>query len=266
MRPSSHCSIAFSGEGRSWYLIGATPDVHRQIQSTKALWPGPGIRETPIRGVLLTSAELDHVIGLLVLREGSPLEVYGASPVLSALESDFPVRRVLQPYVGHRWIQVCPGESFFLEEARLEVTPVRLGSKRPRYATGPDEGDWVIGYSVRDAHRGSAFFFAPSVEAWSAELEHHLTRSDCAFIDGTFWSGDEMEKAVPRSQASAISGHLPIDGDSGTATRFAASGLGKKFYVHVNNTNPIFSDRSSEFARLARLGIDIGRDGLALEI
>lgn len=264
MAPSSHCSIAFSGNGLEWYLIGATPDVRNQIEATRALWPGPAVRQTPIKGILLCDAELDHVIGLLVLREGSPLEIYGTDPVLRALDSDFPLRNILQAYVGHSWIQVRPGESFLLEGARLEVTPVGLGHNRPRYATGSNVGDWVVGYSIRDTQRDSIVFFAPSVGAWSSALDHNVTGSSCAFIDGTFWSADEMQRSVPG--ASRIGGHLPIHGDAGSATRIAASGRGRKIYIHVNNTNPILSRDSKESALLARLGIEVGRDGMALEV
>jgi pyrroloquinoline quinone biosynthesis protein B len=203
---------------------------------------------------------------LLVLREGSPLDIYATSAVIGALEKDLHVRQALSTYVDHCWIEIRPGESFLLEDGRLKVTPVPLGRKRPRYATSSPDGDWVVGYSIEDAQSGSTVFFAPSVEAWTTELERHVVDSNCAFIDGTFWSADEMHKAGVGARSAAVMGHLPITGADGTAKRFAAAGTGRKVYVHINNTNPVFADGTGEQSELARAGLEVGRDGMEMEI
>lgn len=267
VNPRQHCSLAFSGLGKEWYLIGAGPDVRVQIESFGPLTPGPEPRRTPLRGVLLPDAELDHTIGLLVLREGSQFDVHGTAPVLAALESAFPVRRLLEAYTLTRWLEVSVDEPLSLEEGRLTVVAFPTGAKRPRYAADcAEDGHWRVGYSIADTQSGGVAVFAPSVEDWSPELQDALTHADCAFVDGTFWSEDEMDVAGKRARPAAGAGHLPIAGPAGSAVRLAASTTGRRIYVHVNNTNPILDERSPERRMLEELGLEVGRDGMELRV
>jgi pyrroloquinoline quinone biosynthesis protein B len=125
--------LAVTGSGQRWFLVNASPDIRAQLLAVPELAAGPGRRETPVAGVLLTDGELDHTIGLLMLREGSPLAVYGTEPVLAALRDSFPARPILAPYGSLTWHGVRPGRPVTLDE-QLSVTAVALGSKRPRYA------------------------------------------------------------------------------------------------------------------------------------
>src|SRR5713226_6154816 len=131
MRARSHAALAVSTGGKAWTLVNATPDVHLQIESFRALHPGPGRRETPLRNILLTDAELDHTLGLLVLREGPTLDVYGTAAVFGALADAFPVRRLLEPYATIRWREIKTQEAFSLEDGQLRLRAFHLGSKRP---------------------------------------------------------------------------------------------------------------------------------------
>src|SRR3954447_11649227 len=92
--------VALTGNGREWWLLNASPDIRAQLTATAALRPGPGPRDTPLRGVLLTDAEADHVSGLTVLRGAAGLKVYAAPPVLAALG---PVRAALGRYAPWEW-------------------------------------------------------------------------------------------------------------------------------------------------------------------
>ncbi|MDQ6744181.1 MAG: pyrroloquinoline quinone biosynthesis protein PqqB [Candidatus Dormibacteraeota bacterium] len=267
VNPRQHCSLAFSGFGEEWYLIGAGPDVRLQIESFPPLTPGPEPRRTPLRGVLLPDAELDHTIGLLVLREGSPFDVYGTAPMLAALDGAFPVRRLLEAYTATRWLEVSVGKPLSLENGRLTVVAFPTGARRPRYAAGcAVDGHWRVGYSIADTQSGGAAVFAPSVEYWSPELEDALADADCAFVDGTFWSENEMDVTGRRARPAAGAGHLPIAGPAGSAARLAGSGAGRHIYVHVNNTNPILDVRSPERRMLDELGLEVGQDGMELRI
>jgi pyrroloquinoline quinone biosynthesis protein B len=265
--PRTQCSLAFTGSGDEWYLIGAGPDVRRQIEDFPALHPGPGPRETRIRGVLLTDAELDHTIGLLIVREGSPLDVYGTEAVLAALQEAFPIRRLTRRYASVRWTAVAPGRPLALERGRLEVSTVPLGRKRPRYAAEQEiDGDWVVGYRIADLETGGTAVFAPGVERWSRELEALLAGAGCAFVDGTFWSDDEMARRGTGQATATAMGHLPIGGEGGSAERLAGAGALRTVYVHLNNTNPVLDERSPERGKLRALGIEVGWDGMEVEL
>jgi pyrroloquinoline quinone biosynthesis protein B len=265
VKPSLQCSLAFSADGDDWYLVGATPDIHQQISAATALRPRGGVRQTPIQGVLLPSAELDQVLGLLMLREGTSLDVYATAAVEAALCETFPIRKVAGAYATQNWVRLRPDAPVLLESGRLSVTPVPLGRRPPRYIGEPSDGDWVVGYSITDCRTGGTVLYAPSIDAWGRELEQHLARACCAFVDGTFWSPDEMVRTGAGNRTAAQMGHLPIGGEEGSALKLAAAMSGRKVYVHINNTNPILDPHSSERAQLATLGLEVGLDGMEFE-
>jgi pyrroloquinoline quinone biosynthesis protein B len=263
----TQCSLAFSAGGEEWYLIGAGPDIRFQIEAFPPLHPGPKVRETPLRGVFLADAEMDHMVGLLLMREGSDLDVFGPRAILAALEEAFPIRRLTQRYCSTRWISVVPGQPIALNEGRLEISAFPLGTRSPRYVTGPKiEGEWVVGYRLVNGETGGTAVFAPGIERWSPELEALLAGADCAFVDGTFWSEDEMVLNGVGHTAAAAMGHMPIAGEHGSAVRLAAADVPRVVYVHLNNTNPILDERSPERGWLRSLGIEVGHDGMEVTI
>jgi pyrroloquinoline quinone biosynthesis protein B len=263
---SPHAGLAVSGTGERWFLLNATPDVHRQIEADPALQPGPGVRTTPLAGVLLTDAEFDHTIGLLVLREGSTLAVYGTPPVLGALSEQFPVRGLLERYADIEWKEIDPGSSVPLDD-RLEVTPFAVGAKPPRYLAMPKSDDrWVVGYRLADRVTGAVAVYAPAVAEWDDALEAELSAADCVFVDGTFWTDDEMQRAGTGTRSGADMGHLPISGLYGSAQHLEQLRARRKIYIHVNNTNPILDEDSVERRQLSDLGIEVGWAGLEIEL
>lgn len=271
-RARTHNSLAVSDDGKAWVLLNATPDIHAQIVSCAELQPGGKVRGTPIFAVLLTDAELDHTIGLLHLRESAEIEVYAASPVLQALEGPFPIRQMLGPYAAFTWSEVKLNESFPLFGGRLIIHPFYLGCKPPRYAAVPDKKEpgalspWVIGYRIEDQRTGGSVVYAPGVESWTDELDRHSENADCILMDGTFWQSDELNTLGISELKASDMGHLPIAGPGGSLERLANLSAGRKIYVHINNTNPILHEDSSEYRCLRALGIEVGYDGLELEV
>ena len=222
-------TVAVSGDGVAWYLLNASPDLRAQLLSAPELRPGPGRRETPVRGVLLTTAELDHTAGLLGLREASSLSVYGTATVLAALSSAFPVRAMLAPYAAIDWQelpQTLPGG--------LRIAALTVGSKNPRYASSQAGSDWVTALRISDP--STAFVYATCLPAWTEAFDDFLRGADLALLDGTFATGDELTLSTGLLQTAAELGHLPV-ADSWPAT---ASHPGTTFwYGHANNTNPL---------------------------
>jgi pyrroloquinoline quinone biosynthesis protein B len=263
----SHASLAVSAGGKAWTLINASPDVRLQIESFPALHPGPGLRETPLQNILLTDAELDHTIGLLILREGTAIDVYGTAAVLGALTEIFPLKPLLQHYAPIRWHEIRPQTTFLLEDSRLRLKAVAVGSKRPRFATNcnPDVG-WVVGYRIEDVKTGGVAIYAPAIESWTPELAAELSGADCALVDGTFWTDGEMIDAGVGELTARAMGHLPISGPEGSAERLASLRLKQTVYVHINNTNPVLDHSSPERRFLAEKGIEIGWDGMDVEV
>jgi pyrroloquinoline quinone biosynthesis protein B len=254
------------GDAGGWYLLNASPDIRTQILGAPELIPGPARRQSPVRGVLLTDAELDHTLGLVALREGTALEIYGTAPVLDALDTGFPVRRLLEPYAGPTWRTVAPGEPIRLGDG-LAVTAVPLGAKRPRYAAHlPTGTDWVIGYRIEDPRTGGALLYAPCLAQWSDALDAACEGAQCVILDGTFYRDDEMALATGGGATARAMGHLPISGPGGSLERLRPHSGARRLYTHLNNTNPVADPGSPEHSELVRAGVEVAMDGQPLEL
>ncbi|GLY65531.1 pyrroloquinoline quinone biosynthesis protein PqqB [Amycolatopsis taiwanensis] len=263
---SLHASLAVSGDGTRWYLLNATPDVHHQIAATPFLHPGPGPRDTPVAGVLLSDAEFDHTIGLLILREGSPLTVYGTAPVLGTLANDFPVRDLLADYAALSWHEIESGVGFDLD-GRLRVTAFPTGRKPPRYVREPKAfDDWEVAYHLRDTVTGGTAVYAPTVPRWDEDFAAWAEAVDCVMVDGTFFTDDEMPRVSGGTRTARDMGHLPIGGEHGSLTRLAQLPAKRKVFTHINNTNPILDRTSPEHALITSMGIEVGLAGLEVQL
>ncbi|CAM3881668.1 pyrroloquinoline quinone biosynthesis protein PqqB [Cohnella lubricantis] len=270
VRPRTNDSLAVSADGRAWVLLNASPDISCQIEAAPQLQAGPDVRGSPIAGVLLTDAELDHTAGLLQLRQSAELSVWAPRPVLAALVRSFPVRSIVEPFASFRWEEARPRESFPLFEGRVKVCSFSLGSKPPRYADGTRSerlgGDWVVGYRLEDTATGGVAVYAPGVERWSEELERHAADTDCLLVDGTFWRSDELQTLGISDWSAADMGHLAVSGSGGTMEKLVRLPVRRKIYIHINNTNPMLDENSPERRQLDALGIEVGYDGMELEV
>jgi pyrroloquinoline quinone biosynthesis protein B len=259
--------LAVSGDGRAWYLVNASPDLRRQVLRTPELAAGPGRRDTPLRGVLLTSAELDHTIGLLSLREAQRLAIYATAPVRQALSGAFPVDDVLTRYTQVDWHPVRCGSPVTLDGG-LRATAVALGAKRPRYAAdlpgdGPAGDDWVVGYRFGDVHGGGSLVYAPCLAQWSDAFAQAVRGADAVLLDGTFFGPDEMASRAGLTRPAAGMGHLPI---RDSLPRLAEHPGPRYRYTHLNNTNPVAHADAAAHAALAAAGAAVATDGELLVI
>ncbi|WP_336784634.1 pyrroloquinoline quinone biosynthesis protein PqqB [Paenibacillus sp. MMO-177] len=267
-------SLAISPDGIHWVLLNASPDICNQLEAHACLHPGPSLRDSPIQAVLLTDSELDHTTGLLQLRQGASIKVYAPRPVLFALEEDFPVRRIVEPFASYQWVETIPEESFPLFGGKLTVCPFFLSDKPPRFigakrSPHPEHQEreaWVIGYRITDHATGGVAVYAPGIETWSQTLEHHLEDADCLFLDGTFWQGDELRTLGISELDASDMGHLPVAGTNGSSKQLALLSARHKIYIHINNTNPMLVEASPERRRLTALGIEVGFDGMEMEV
>lgn len=253
--------VAVTGNARDWWLLNASPDIRTQLTATAALWPGPGPRDMPVRGVLLTDAEPDHVAGLTVLRGATGLKVYAPSPVLAALT---PARAVLDRYAPWEWADSL-AEGGFVLAGGLVVTAHPVGAKPPQYLPPrPPDDRWVTAYRIEDLATGGALVYAPCVEAWTDTFDDLLTTADCAVLDGTFFTADEMGppvragKGVGRPMPTA---HLPVSGPGGSLGRLAGHPGVRRIYTHLNNTNPLLDAGSAARGQVNGAGVDVLMDG-----
>ncbi len=238
--PRSQDCVAISADGAGWYLLNCSPDIRAQILGTPALRAGPGPREIPLRGVLLTDAELDHTLGLLMLREAGGLPVRAPDAVLRALS---PFRSIADGYGGWTSLTDLPG-------LRVEVLPV--SDKKPKYAAA-GEGPWVVAYRISDLATGGVLVYAPCLKSWPPGFDSFVDGASLVLLDGTFYAPDEMAGVGGPDQLAM--GHLPI---TASLPRIA----GRRWaFTHLNNTNPVLDPASPEHAAVLAAGALLPPDG-----
>jgi pyrroloquinoline quinone biosynthesis protein B len=257
-----------SSDGRRWFLFNASPDVGAQLASCPALHPGcgpDGAREVPLEAVLLTDAELDHTLGLLLLREGRGLVLHATEAVHDTLCHGTSLLRTLDAYCPVEWRPVVPGTPVPLAEGlscRAFDVPT---TKRARFGPTETEGR-VVGYRLTDERSGRALVYLPCVQELTAAVRAELDDCACLLIDGTCWSDDELIRLGLAGKTARAMGHLPIDGPGGSLGQLSALPVERKIYIHINNTNPILLEDAPERRVVERHGMEVAVDGLELKI
>ena len=263
-RSRTQSSVAVSADYRRWFLLNASPDIRAQIESFPALHP-QGVRESPLQAVLLTDAELDHTLGLLLLRETDDLEIHATAAVHETLYSGTSLLQTLGAYTRVEWRKVSTGKEVPLADGlsyRAFHVPT---NKRARFGTGEAE-ESVVGYRITDGHTGRTLVYVPGAQELTALVQSHLEDCDCLLFDGTCWQDDELIQLGIAGKTSRDMGHLPISGIGGSLERLAPLPIERKVYIHINNTNPILLEDSPERRIVEEHGFEVAADGLELEI
>lgn len=270
MRARTQSSIVVAGSSpAAWALVNASPDILTQIRATPALQPARARRDSGIAAVMLMDAQIDHVTGLLMLREGKELPLYCTPQVWRELNEGLPLVPVLSHYCGVRW-HALPTEGGVHVPGidGIRFTPLALSSKAPPYSDhrhDPHPGD-NIGLLIEDVGTGQCVFYAPGLGAIDAQVDAALRRADCVLVDGTFWQADEMIALALSAKTAADMGHLPQSGDGGMIAVLDGVKARRKILIHINNTNPILDEDSPQRALLARHGIEVAFDGMEITL
>ncbi|WP_438999753.1 pyrroloquinoline quinone biosynthesis protein PqqB [Variovorax beijingensis] len=270
-------SIAVSADGESWVLLNASPDIGQQIRSHAQLHPRHGLRDTPIKAVVLMDAQIDHVAGLLGLREGPRIDLYATPCVFEDLTTSFPVLGVLEHYCGTRWhmlavagtqTRVDFGVAGF---PSLRFTAVAIPGKAPPYS--PHRREQTVGDNIalliEDLQSGQRLFYAPGLAEVGPEELRWMHDADCLLLDGTFWTEDEMRHAGLGTRTASDMGHLPQTGTgprAGMVDALLATPARRKVLIHINNSNPILDAASAQRQLLERHGIEVAYDGMEIAL
>jgi pyrroloquinoline quinone biosynthesis protein B len=263
-------------EGR-YFLLNASPDLRTQILSTPLLNPEHPPRHTPITGVILTSADVDSVVGLLHLREFQPLQIYAARAIRRILLEDNHIFRVLDranpPAV---WHDVPIGTWFPLEtansahgESALRCLMLPLGGAYPDHVSEDlrrtlPPGEAVTGLVLQQS--GKQVFYAPTLPGRSDGWKDWARSSDLCLLDGTFWNENELISAGVGSKTATEIGHVPLTASDGLLTQRDFAKHGRRVLIHINNTNPILDEASPEHREVRDSGWEIAYDGMSVEV
>jgi pyrroloquinoline quinone biosynthesis protein B len=263
-RTRTQAQLAVSADGKSWVLLNASPDLRAQIEATPELWPASGLRHSPISSIVLTSAELDAVLGLLLLREFYPLQVYTTPSVRRILTEDNSMFAMLHRVEAQiRWHDLPASGTLVIDGLTFETLSEPSGFpgfvSQQRAAT-LNEAEAGVGVIVSDGD-GARLAFVPGCADANAAILQRLATCDTILFDGTFWSDDELIRVLGGAKRALEMGHLPIGGEQGSLRKLASLTRQRKIYIHVNNTNPILDEDSSEFGEATRAGWKVAADG-----
>ncbi len=264
VRRRTQAGLAVSADGRRWALLNASPDLRAQLEATPALQPRGDVRGSPIDAVVLTGAEVDQIAGLLHLRERQPFTIHGTAATLGAMAGN-PIFAVLAGDVVKRH-SVALQQPF--EVVGLEVELFAVPGKVPLYLERGEpqpaqESGANVGVELRS---GSArLVFVPGAAAMTPSLLQRLAQADVVMFDGTLFTDDEMMRNGSGSKTGRRMGHMPIDGADGSLA--ALAGLtARRIYIHINNTNPVLIEGSSERRRVEAAGFEVAADGMEVAL
>lgn len=262
--PRTQSSLAVSADGERWLLLNASPDLRQQILATPPLQPRKPGRHSPIEAVFLSNGDVDHVAGLLTLREGQRFAIYATQAVIKVIQ-DNRIFRVLDPALVSRTVAAL--DTAVSTDFGLEITAFAVPGKVPLYQEGDEvrvgeETDTTVGLQIAGA--GTHFFYIPGCASVSPALLRRIDSAPLLFFDGTTYTEDEMVRLGLSPKTAQRMGHVAMSGSNGSRARFAGVDLGRKVYVHINNTNPVLIDGSAERRDVEAAGWEVAFDGMEI--
>ena len=269
-------SIAVSVDGDHWFLFNASPDLRQQINENDVLHPREGLRHSPIQGVVLTNADVDHIAGLLNLRESQPLRLYGTNKVLDVLQGnsvfnvlnpkfveriplslDVPLQLQLPNGVATGLVVVpfaVPGKvALWLEEKNKDVALAAVGED-------------TIALEIRNANQEIQFFYIPGCAEMTDDLADRLRGAPLVFFDGTLWRDDEMIRDDVGVKTGKRMGHMSMSGDDGSIAAFDSLRVKRKVFIHINTTNPVLLEDSDQRKFSTKAGWEVSYDGMEINL
>ena len=273
---STQASIAISADGEHWFLINASPDLRQQLIATPQLHPRAGkLRHSPISGVILTNGEIDAVAGLLSMREGSPFTIYAHGKVLAILGDNSIFNVLNEKNVRRQPIEIDRTFEPALPDGSpsgIEILPFAVPGKGAWYLEGKthpagnDGAGDTLGLRIGDKATGKYFYFLAACAGVTDDLKSRLAGAPLIFFDGTVWRDDELIVAGLGNKTGQGMGHIAMSGDGGAIEALSGLDIGRKVFLHINNSNPALLHDSAERKTAERAGWQIPADGTEITL
>jgi pyrroloquinoline quinone biosynthesis protein B len=262
-------SIAFSADGVRWFLGNASPDVREQLARLPRV-DVPGVRHVPVEGIVLTDAELDHTLGVTLLREGRHLQIIATPAVIRTIAEDSRVLPVTQAFAVVQTVEIALGEPTPLDyrdgtPSGLTIEMKAVRGDPPRFSRKEEVGHTVAAF-ITDTASGKTCAFVPGCGGLGPKLLARLNEADLLLFDGTFWTNDELIRLGISDRPASAMGHVAISGPEGSLAVLSQLDCRQKVYTHINNTNPMLIERSPERVEVEGAGMRVGMDGMRFEI
>lgn len=266
-------SVAVSSDGERWFLLNCSPEIRFQVESFVGLHP-KAPRHSPVAAIVVTNGDLDHTLGLLSLRESHPLVIYATERVRTGFTEGNVLYRTLERFPGQvTWRALEPGREAPLAGADgrpsgLLIEAVPVPGKQPIHLEHHGAGDPRdnVGLQIREAATGRRLAYFPAAGELTADVRRALGEADCVFLDGTFWSSDELPARGLGTKRAEDMAHLPVGGARGSLSALQGLAAGRRIYIHINNTNPLLCDDSPERKEAEAAGWEIAFDGMEVTL
>ncbi|TAL82501.1 MAG: pyrroloquinoline quinone biosynthesis protein PqqB [Beijerinckiaceae bacterium] len=265
VKPRTQSSLAISSDGEKWLLLNASPDLRQQIIASRRLHPRGASRQSPIAGVFVTNGDVDHLTGLLTMREQQPFTLYGSKLTLELTSTSvFGVlnKELVRSVPVHLETPVDTGLGF-------TITPFAVPGKVPLWLESAEvkigtEDESTVGLEIIE--NGKRFYYIPGCAEVTPKIQERIRGADLLFFDGTTFTDDEMVKLGLSQKTAWRMGHTAMSGEKGSLARLADLGIGRRVYVHINNTNPVLIEDSPERRSVEKAGWDVSHDGMEVTL
>lgn len=274
--PRTQSSVAVTENDSDFLLLNCSPDLRQQINQTRQLYPRDGLRSSPIKSVVLTNGDVDHIAGLLTMRESEPFRIYASARVQNILTEN-PIFNVLNPeYVKRDTVELsfpfeikdAAGKSLGLEVEAFSV-PGKVALFMEDSSKGPDfgtsEGD-TVGLHVRSLNGAGSFYYVPGCARLTPDLKQRLDGAELLLFDGTLFQDDEMITMKVGKKTGRRMGHISMSGADGSIAAFRDLNVRRKVYIHINNTNPVLLDNTAQRRTVEEAGWSVSMDGDVIEL
>jgi pyrroloquinoline quinone biosynthesis protein B len=270
-------SVAVSADGAGWFLLNCSPEVRQQVEGFEGLHPRAP-RHSPISAIVLTNGDLDHVLGLLSLRESYPLVIYATEAVRTGFTEGNSLYRTLQRFPEQvTWRTLKLGREDALagvdgKPSDLAIEPVAVPGKPPihlekgpggRTATEPEDN---VGLRIRETATGRRLAYFPAAGSVTPAVREALADADGVFFDGTFWSSDELPAQGLGTKRAADMAHLPVGGPEGSLAALGGLRAARRVFNQLNTTNPLLREDSPERKDAEAAGWAIAWDGMEITL
>ncbi len=267
-------SVAVSADGEHWILLNASPDLRQQIADTSALHPRSGPRHSPLAAVVLTNADVDHIAGLLTLREQQPFSLYATDRVQGVLAGNTVFDVLNRAVVVRHALALDTATDIRRPDGSPTGLTIRLFAvpgKVALYLEDPSAGaglgsvdEDTVGVEISSRYNDARWFYVPGCSTLSHDLAERLAGARLVLFDGTVWTDDEMAATGAGTKTGQRMGHLCMSGPNGSIAGFESLSVHRKVFIHMNNTNPVLVDGSPERCAAEASGWEIAHDGMEI--
>ncbi|QEW19947.1 Pyrroloquinoline quinone biosynthesis protein B [Marinibacterium anthonyi] len=257
-------SVGVSLDGSDWVVLNASPDIREQLARQPDFHPR-SLRHTPIHTVVLTNGDIDHIAGLLTLREKTPFRVLATAETGGVLAANSVFGVLDRDVVAFDTIALDTP----FEAAGLAILPFAVPGKIPLFLEGAGiagdsealkaMGEQTIGLRITDGAK--VVYYIPGCAEIPDWLVERLADADLLLFDGTVWENDEMVRTGTGAKTGARMGHISMSGPRGSIARLAPLNT-RKVFIHINNTNPILQPSGPERQTADAAGWTIAQDGM----